>query len=177
MNTAPVYSYTLVATGRLAASLNDVRSKRLAYIGTIVTFATMLSLFSYLLIDATNDNGYFTITDTFTLNIFPLLSSLLVGWTLVATIYAIPWRWVASYVALVYILFGLLFSAFVPSATSYLVGFEHLTYRKDLGIFVYLSIVAARFWSLTPIISALLIDLFYRRAQRKKWSQRRLTIY
>ena len=45
-----------------------------------------------------------------------------------------------------------------------------------MGVFALLSLVATRFWSLSPIIVAPLIDHFFRRAQQKGWSLRKLTV-
>ncbi|HET9919721.1 MAG TPA: hypothetical protein VFQ30_07770 [Ktedonobacteraceae bacterium] len=165
-------TYMFVSAAQLGSRTNDRRSIWLAYLGAVVALATIMGIFSFLLADATDNPGFIQFGSV-TLNLFPVFSGLLVSWVFVIAAQAIPWRWAATAVALGYLFFGALFQVFVPPATSKLVVIEQLTYRRELGQFANLSIVATRFWSLTPIIVAILIDLFARRAEKKGWSGRK----
>ncbi len=72
-----------------------------------------------------------------------------------------------------YIGSGLLFMAFVPRATDYLVTLEHLTYRPDVaqaGV-TGLTVVTMAAIFLMPIIVAPLLDLCSWLARRNGWSR------
>lgn len=164
-------AYMLVSAGRLAASEDAVGSKRTAYIGVIVAFATVLGIFTLLLFDALSferllDLGFMRVS------VFLFLSALLIGWTFVATVLAVPWRWAATSVVGVYLLLAVLMELFIPPATSWLVAVEHLAFREDNpGI----SLVSFE-WPLMPILAAIGIDIVIQRARRKGWSLRRTTL-
>ena len=105
------------------------------------------------------------------ISVFPLLSGMLVAFTLVAAAYAIPWRWAATCVSVCYLLLAGIMAMFVQPATDWLLTVERLQYR-DTPTFT--SVVALE-WFITPVVVAILIDVFMHRAQRKQWSQRKLT--
>lgn len=165
-------AYIFISVAQLSDQTNDRRSQWLASFGAIVAFAAVMSIFTFLLADATDDPGFIRFGSV-TINLFPVLSGLLISWVLVTATQSLSWRWTATCIALAYLFFGALFQVFVPPATSSLVMVEHLVYRRELGDFANLSIVAVRFWSLTPLLAAILIDLFARRAEKKAWSVRK----
>jgi hypothetical protein len=181
-------AYMFISAAQLATHIEDRRATRAAYIAAIIAFATMLSIYTILLSDAINNQGYIMIGTVMNgwnmFSFFPLFSGLLIDWTLIAAVFAIPMRAVATSIILVYLCFALLFSIFVPSATNFLLGLEHLLYRADFIVTLIttnisiskLSLIAVRFWFLAPILVALLIDFFVQHAQRRRWSRRKLTL-
>jgi hypothetical protein len=168
-------AYLLVSSARLAAIDNMQWGVRAARIGTIFALGTTMGIFTLMLSDALEGGNSIQIWGGF-INFYPLLASMVAAFTFVIAKYALPYRASATYVMLTYILFALLFSVFVPPATSTLVTSEGLTYRRALYEFAYLSIVAVRFWPLLPVIIAPLIDVVFAWAKRHNWSTNSLVI-
>lgn len=167
-------AYVLLSAAHLAI-YTTVR--RLGYSGVLIALATMLMLFTYLLMDGTDPNLFLTLIGV-QVPLFSLLSGLIVAMTLVAIVRAIPWRLAATCVVLSYIAFGLLFVVFVPAATDYLVILEGLTYRPDVlasGIAGFAMVPLAGM-SLAPILVAPLIDLCFRWSQRNNWSRLKIIV-
>jgi hypothetical protein len=165
-------AYMLSSAAHLAARIgaNGIGTRRAATLGAVLAFATVLSLFTLLLFDAldrknTIDLGFMSIS------VFPLLSGVLVAFTLVAAAYTIPWRWAATSVSACYLLLAGIMALFVQPATDWLLAAERLTYR-DAPPFT--SIVALE-WFFAPLVVAILIDVFMRRARRKQWTLKKLT--
>ncbi|GAC1462715.1 MAG: hypothetical protein PVSMB2_26960 [Ktedonobacteraceae bacterium] len=165
-------AYMLLSAANLPSRVESFRTKRIAYIGVIISFATMLSIFTLLLFDALKNNNALTL-GRITISFFPLLAGLLIAFTFVAVKYTVPWRWTATAVATVYLLFAGVMALFVQPATEYLRGLEGLVYRRGNAPFT--SIVTME-WFIAPIIVAILIDIFMYRAQKKQWSPRKLTL-
>ena len=167
-------AYMLSSAAHLAIKLGAAGrgTRRAATLGVVLALATVLSLFTLLLFDALSGEHVLTL-GAMSLSVFPLLSGLLVAFTLVTAAYAIPWRWAATLVSVCYLALAGIMALFVQPATGWLLTVEHLRYRDaPPGT----SIVALR-WFLTPLVVALLIDLITRRARRKQWSQRKLTLF
>ncbi len=156
--------------GRRGTAGNGTR--RAATLGVVLALATVLSLFTLLLFDALSRKNYIDL-GFMSISVFPLLSGLLVAFTLVAAAYAIPWRWAATSVSACYLLLAGIMAAFVQPATDWLLTVERLTYRDTPS---FTSIVALE-WFLVPVVVAVLIDVFMRRARRKQWSQSKLTLF
>ena len=157
-------AYMILSAANLG--VGTAKTKRIAYIGVIISFATMMSIFKLLLFDALDDKNS-------PITFFPLLACLLVVFTFVAVKYIVPWRWAATSVAFVYLLFAGVMALFVQPATEYLRQLEGLVYRRGSAPFT--SVVTME-WFLAPIVVAILIDIFMRRAQKKQWSARKLTL-
>ncbi len=124
-------AYMLGSAARLAARRGPAGrgTRRAATLGVVLAMATVLSLFTLLLFDALSrdhviDLGFIT------LNVFPLLSGLLVAFTLVAAASAIPWRWAATSVSVCYLVLAGIMALFVQPATAWLLSVEHLKYRQ-----------------------------------------------
>jgi hypothetical protein len=167
-------AYMLSSAAHLAGRSGEAGNgtQRAATLGVVLALATVLSLFTLLLFDALSsdhiiDLGFMSIS------VFPLLSGLLVAFTLVAAAYAIPWRWAATSVSACYLLLAGIMAAFVQPATDWLLNVEGLTYRDTPS---FTSVVALE-WFLTPVVVAVLIDVIMRRARRKQWSQSKLTLF
>ncbi len=163
-------AYMLLSAANL--QVGTAKTKRLAYIGVIISFATMMSIFTLLLFDALEDKNILAL-GSISISFFPLLAGLLTAFTLVAVKFIVPWRWAATSVMAVYLVFAGIMALFVQPLTEYLRGLEGLVYRRGSAPFT--SIVALE-WFLAPIIVAVLIDIFMYRAQKKQWSARKLTL-
>ncbi|HZO73440.1 MAG TPA: hypothetical protein VFB60_14670 [Ktedonobacteraceae bacterium] len=166
--------YMLVSAARLTkqANQNEAITRRFAYTGAVVALGTMLSIFTILLFDALRAGNLLTL-GFLRLSVFPLLSSVLIAFTLVAAVYAIPWRWAATSVAACYFLLAAIMAVFVQPATNWLLTVEQLSYRRATHPFT--SLVALQ-WFITPIIVAILIDVMMYQARQKHWSQKKLTL-
>jgi hypothetical protein len=166
-------AYMLISASHLAARLGTAGSgtRRAATVGVVLALATVLSLFTLLLFDALKDKNFINL-GFLSINVFPLLSGLLVAFTLVAAAYAIPWRWAATFVSGCYLLLAGIMAVFVQPATDWLLSVERLQYR-DAPPFT--SVVALE-WFLTPVVVAILIDVIMHRARRKQWPQGKLTL-
>jgi hypothetical protein len=162
-------AYMLSSAAHLAARIG-IGIRRAATLGVVLALATVLSLFTLLLFDALERKNFINL-GFISISVFPLLSGMLVAFTLVAAAYAIPWRWAATCVSVCYLLLAGIMALFVQPATDWLLTIERLTYRDTPP---FTSIVALE-WFITPVVVAILIDVFMRRAQRKQWSQRKLT--
>ncbi|GAC1643381.1 MAG: hypothetical protein NVS4B12_07610 [Ktedonobacteraceae bacterium] len=165
-------AYMLLSAANLTSQVGTIQTKRIAYIGVIVSFATMLSIFTLLLFDALEYRNSLTI-GSITISFFPLLAGLLAAFTFVAVKYVVPWRWAATLVVAVYLFFAGVMALFVQPATEYLRVLEGLVYRRGYAPFT--SVVAME-WFIAPIIVAILIDIFMYRAHHKQWSTRKLTL-
>jgi len=167
-------AYMLSSAAHLAARLGTagIRTRRAASLGVVLALATVLSLFTLLLFDALEDKNFINL-GFMSLSVFPLLSGLLVAFTLVAAAYAIPWRWAATAVSVCYLVLAGIMALFVQPATDWLLTVEHLNYREAPA---FTSVVALQ-WFLTPLVVAILIDVFMHRARRKQWSRSKLTLF
>ena len=166
-------AYMLGSAAHLATRIGTAGNgtRRAATLGVVLALATVLSLFTLLLFDALKNKNYIDL-GFMSINVFPLLSGLLVAFTLVAAAYAIPWRWAATFVSGCYLLLAGIMAVFVQPATDWLLTVERLQYR-DAPPFT--SVVALE-WFLTPVVVAILIDVIMHRARRKQWSQGKLTL-
>jgi len=166
-------AYMLSSAAHLATRIGTDGSgtRRAATLGVVLALATVLSLFTLLLFDALAGKNHLNL-GFMSLSVFPLLSGLLVAFTLVAAAYAIPWRWAATSVSACYLLLAAIMAVFVQPATDWLLTVERLTYRDNPP---FTSVVALE-WFLTPLVVAILIDVILRRARRKQWPQRKQTL-
>lgn len=166
-------TYMLISAAHLAARSGTGADgiRRAATTGTVLALATVLSLFTLLLFDALKRKNFIDL-GFMSISIFPLLSGILVAFTLVTAAYAIPWRWAATSVGACYLVLAGIMALFVQPATDWLLTVERLQYR-DVPPFT--SIVALQ-WFVIPFVVAILIDLIMHRAQRKQWSRRKVTI-
>ncbi len=167
-------AYVLISAAHLATSLGEAGRtlRRAATAGAVLALATMFGLFTLMLFDSIDGSNTLNLGFTH-LSVFPLLSGLLVAFTLVAAAYALPWRWAATSVAGCYLSLAVLMALFVQPATAWLLSVEQLHYRQKSP--PPTSIVALE-WFLMPLLSALLIDVIMHRARRQQWSQRKVTV-
>ncbi|GCE19690.1 hypothetical protein [Dictyobacter kobayashii] len=166
-------AYMLRSAGQLAQIGGHRRSEQLSKIFTCIALGLVLSIFTILLSDALTLTNYLNLI-VFKVNLYPLLGGLLTAFIFMAAQTAVRSRFAATTVILVYIVMAVLFTLFVPPATSYLVGVEHLQYRRALNAFAFVSILAVRLWPVLPILLAPCFDLLLNQARRHKWSWRRL---
>src|SRR5260221_1749595 len=166
-------AYMLISAAHLAARRGVAGSstRRAATLGVVLALATVLSLFTLLLFDALKGKNFIDL-GFMSISVFPLLSGMLVAFTLVAAAYAIPWRWAATFVSVCYLFLAGIMAVFVQPATDWLLAAERLHYREAPP---FTSVVALE-WFITPLVVAILIVVIMRRARRKQWSRGRLTL-
>jgi len=166
-------AYMLISAAHLAARIGTAGSgtRRAATLGVVLALATVLSLFTLLLFDSLKTKNFIDL-GFMSISVFPLLSGMLVAFTLVAAAYAIPWRWAATFVSVCYLFLAGIMAVFVQPATGWLLAAERLHYRDTPP---FTSVVALE-WFITPLVVAILIDVIMRRARRKQWSRGRLTL-
>ncbi len=172
-------AYMLMSAAHLAAASpqpsplrGEGAVRRAATLGVALALATVLSLFTLLLFDALERKNFIDL-GFMSISVFPLLSGMLVAFTLVAAAYAIPWRWAATLVSVCYLFLAGIMAVFVQPATDWLLSVERLHYRETPP---FTSVVALE-WFITPLVVAILIDVIMRRARRKQWSRSRLTLF
>ena len=165
-------AYTLVSVAHLAENVNTSGLRRVAYTGVLLAFATMLGLLTILLFDALGGRGFIDL-GLFRINLFTFLAALVYGWTFIAVVQVVPWRWAALGTAAFYLLFAGIVALFVPPATDTLVVAEHLSYRDG---YPGIAAIVALEWPLCPLIVALSVDLLMRKAHKFGWSRRRMAV-
>jgi hypothetical protein len=162
--------YTFTSTINLATRIQAFGSKRIAYLGMMVAFATTLSLFMLL-----EFNGIDYILFNFIIP-FPILMGLLVGGILVAAASILPWKWAATSVFGVCALFAIIDQLAVPPALTLLMKLEQLTFlNKQHSTPPQISVVTVS-WPLLTIVAAMLVDLVMNSAKKHNWSPRKLLI-
>jgi hypothetical protein len=166
-------AYMLASAAHVAESVgaSAIRIKRAATLGVVLALATVLSIFTLLLFDALSRKNFIDL-GFMSINVFPLLSSLLVAFTLVTAAYVIPWRLAATFVSVCYLFLAVIMAVFVQPATDWLLTVERLNYRKAPPF----TAVVALEWFITPLFVAILIDVIMHRARRKQWSGRKLQL-
>jgi hypothetical protein len=164
-------AYMLASAAQMAAGASAIGIRRTAMLGVVLALATVLSIFTLLLFDALK-RGNFIDLGFMSINVFPLLSSLLVAFVLVTAAYVIPWRLAATFVSACYLCLAVIMAVFVQPATAWLLTVERLNYRRSAP---FTSVVALE-WFITPLFVAILIDVIMYRARRKQWSGRKLQL-
>lgn len=165
-------AYTLVSVAHVAERAGASGMRRLAYTGVLLAFATMLGLLTILLFDAFRDRGFIDF-GLFYVNLFTFLAALAYGWTFIAVVHAVPWRWAALGTVAFYLLFAIIIALFVPPATDALVTAEHLFYRDG---YPGVAAAVALEWPLCPFFVALAIDLLARKVRKTGWSRWSITV-
>ena len=165
-------AYMLLSAANLTAQVGTIKTRRIAYIGVIISFATMMSIFTLLLFDSLYDRNTLTLGSV-TISFFPLLAGILIAFTFTAVKTVVPWRWAATAVVAIYLFFAGVIALFVHPATEYLRGLEGLAYRSGHAP---LTSVVTMEWFLAPIAVAILIDIFMYRAQKQQWSARKVAL-
>src|SRR5260370_11919769 len=122
-------AFMLISAAHLAAlrGTAGMGTRRAATLGVVLALATVLSLFTLLLFDALGRKNFIDL-GFISINVFPLLSGMLVAFPLVAAVYAIPWRWAATLVSVCYLLLAGIMAVFVQPATDWLLTVERLQY-------------------------------------------------
>src|SRR5205807_1259482 len=118
--------YMLASSGHLAARLHARTAERSAYLGMLVAFATSLALFTLLVFRGSNPDQSISLGFV-SFSLFPVLSALLLGCMLVGATYALPWKWVATSVVGVSLLFALINQLVIPPALTWLMQIDQLS--------------------------------------------------
>ncbi|HLZ60714.1 MAG TPA: hypothetical protein VKR06_27520 [Ktedonosporobacter sp.] len=165
--------YTLVSVAKMATSLHANQEKRAAYSGAVVAMATSLATLSVLTAEGIDPDKFIQLGFT-SIDLFPVLQGLLLGALLVAAAYALPWRWAATSVVGVVMLFLGIGQLVVPPALVWLMQAEQLTFRAiHRSAPPSISALAFIFPVLT-LVSAILVDLALQRARKHNISGRQL---
>ncbi len=164
-------AYMLMSATNLAISAGVQRVVGLGYAGILLSFAITMCALTFFLIEAPSTN-HFIHLGFITLSVFMFLPALLGSWTFVSVKGALPWRWSATTVVMIYYLFALIVDLYVPRATGLLMLTEGLSSRRPNPGVAVLSFD----WPLLPILAALVIDLVTRFAQNHGWSFKRLML-
>jgi len=164
-------AYMLMSATNLAVSAGVQRMVRVGYSGVIVAFAIVLCALTFFLIEASS-SSHFIHLGFITISVFMFLPAVIGAWTFVSVKSALPWRWSATIVVILYYLFAIIVDLYVPRATSFLMITEGLTSRRG-----NVSVAILTFdWPLLPILAALVVDIVTRFAQRRNWSVKRLLL-
>lgn len=165
--------YTLVSVAKMATGLHMQQEQRIAYGGAVVAMATALATLSVLSAEGIDPDKFLQLGFT-AIDLFPVLQGLLLGTLLVATAYALPWRWAATSVVGVVMLFMGIHQLVVPPALTWLMQAEQLTFRT-IQRSTPPSIAALVFiWPVLTLISAILVDIALQHAHKHNVSSRRL---
>ncbi len=167
--------YTLISVVNMATRLHTNKEKLIASIGAVIAMATSLASLSVLSAEGIDPDKFIQLGFT-SIDLFPLLQALLIGALLLAIAYALPWKWAATSVVGVVMLFQGISQLTVPPAMVWLMGVEQLSYRT-LNRPQPPSVSAlAMIWPELILISAILIDLTIQIARRKNISGRHITL-
>jgi hypothetical protein len=159
--------YMLVSTAHLAARDSAPLARRLSYAGILVALAVMLSILTFLLFDAYGDMGTFALGPV-SLNVFAALAALFGLYTFTIAAQTLPWRWAATSVVTVSLVFITIIWFYVPPATALLLKLEQLSYRRGGS---HLPVVTVD-WPIVFIIAAVIFDLVRYQAGKRHWSAR-----
>jgi hypothetical protein len=164
-------AYMLMSATNLASGAGVQRSIRIAYAGVILAFAVVMCALTFFLVEAPSASHFIQL-GFITLSVFMFLPALVGSWTFVSVKSALPWRWSATTIVMIYYLFALIVNFFVPPATAALMVSEGLGLRRHNPGVAILSFD----WPLLPILAALVVDLVTRFAQKRSWSLKRLLL-
>jgi hypothetical protein len=165
--------YTLVSAAKMATSLHANQEKRVAYSGAVVAMTTALATLSVLTVEGMDPDTFLQLGFT-SLDLFPVLQGLLLSILLVATAYALPWRWAATSVVGVVMLFMVINQLVVPPALIWLMQAEQLTFRAIHRSTPPSLSALAFIWPVLTLISAILIDMAIQRTRKHHISRRQL---
>jgi hypothetical protein len=163
--------YMLLSATHLAMREHALGGRRIAATSAAIALAICMCIFTFLLFDAYGDQG--TLQFGFMIiNAFMPLAALLGAWTFVTAAFAFQWRWAATAVAAISLLFAGIVYLVVPPLTNWLTGIEHLAYRRPGPHPAVVSID----WPALFIVAAILIDIIVHLGRRRGWSTRKLTL-
>lgn len=161
--------YMFVSTAHLAVRDSAPLARKLSHAGTLIALAVMLSTLTFLLFDAYGNMGTLTLGFV-TINVFAALAALFGLYSFVAAAHALPWRWAATSVVAVSLVFIVIVWFYVPPATTMLMKLEQLTYRRGGA---HLPVVTID-WPILFIVAAVIFDLVRYQARKHHWSERKL---
>ncbi len=168
-------TYLLASVANLATSIQAVKAKRVAHTGMIVAFAMSLALFMIMVASGIDPDTFLNLGFT-SIGLYPLLAGLLLGGLLVGVAYAVRWKWAATSVVGVTLLFMVIDQLAVPPALNWLMQVEQLTFLAvHRSTPPQISVIAVT-WPLLTLVTAIVIDVSVQRARTRGWSQRQVGI-
>ena len=158
---------TLVEGAHLAAQQGAKGAARAGYSSAVVAFAVLMGFLSILLQEALR-TGYISL-GSLTFTVYPLMLGAFGTFVLMAARRALPWRWTATCVALIYAIFGLLSYLLVPPLMTWLLRVEQQNLLQGASTVPVLALT----WQYPLVIAALLLDGVTWLARSRGWSARR----
>lgn len=158
----------LVEGAQLAAQQGAKRIAHVGYLSVIVALATLMGMLSLFLPEAL-DTGYISLGGL-TFTVYPLMLGVMGTFVLRIAIRVLPWRWIATRVAIVYVFLGVMSFLLIPPLMTWLLGVEQLNLSSHIP---RVSFLALR-WQYPLIIAAILLDSITWLARRRQWSGRRI---
>lgn len=162
-------AYMLTSVAHLAEHEKAQKVRRASHIGVMIAFSTTLSILTFLLFDAYGNMGTLTLGFA-TINVFMELAALFGLFIFVAAASALPWRWAATSVTAVSLLFIVINWFYIPPATNLLLNIEQLSYRRGGP---HLTVVTID-WPVLFLVAAILFDIVMYQARKRSWSVRKL---
>ncbi|HET8841459.1 MAG TPA: hypothetical protein VFN35_08325 [Ktedonobacteraceae bacterium] len=163
----------MLAEGANMATGQDAKwPARVGYSGVIIALAVLMGFLSILLPDALEDSS-FLVLGNLALTVFPLMFGAFGMLVLIAALRALPWRAVATCVAVVYAVIGLINFPLIPPLMTWLLGIEQQALRPRAPM---ISALGFR-WQYGLVIAAILLDLGVWIARRKGWSLKRSNLF
>jgi hypothetical protein len=159
----------LVAGARLASQQGARRAARAGYMGGVISLATLMGFLSILLPNALDDEAFVTL-GSLAFTVFPLMLSAFGMFVLIIAIRALSWPGMATCVAVVYILFGLINFPLIPPLMVWLLGIEQQSLRQQAPT---IAILGVR-WQYGLFIAAVFLDIMAWIARRRGWSLKKL---
>ena len=156
-------AYMLVEGARLAVQQEARWAALVGYLSAVVAFATLMAMFSFFLPGALT-TGYISL-GWLTFTVYPLMLGAMGTFVLIAAIHALPWRAVATCVAIVYAFFGLISYLLIPLLMTWLLDVE----QQSLLPGAPTASVLVTNWQFPLIIAAVLLDLVTWLARRRGW--------
>lgn len=163
--------YMVLSATHLASANGATGAVRTGYTLAVVCFAAMLGLMTISILDAYGGLGHVDLGFT-AITLYPVLAAIIGMWLLVTASRVLPWRGSATTVVLAGFVLALIIFLFVPPALRTLMAIEQLSFRRPHSGLLVPQVVEA--WPALPLLAAIMIDVFSRRAQRKGWSDQKL---
>ncbi len=161
-------TYMLIEGACLAAQQGAKNVARAGYLSAIVALAALMGMLSIFLPEALL-TGYISL-GKLAFTVYPLLLGGMGTFVLSVATRALPWRGVATSVAVVYVFLGVVNFLIIPPLMTWLLSIEqeHLLPGAPRGSSLAMS------WQYPLIIAAILLDIVTWLARRGEWSWRRI---
>jgi hypothetical protein len=161
-------TYLLISTAHLATAQHATRYMRLCWIGAVITFFDVSAKLLAIMKPALSAQGLLVLPAG-RIDLYPVMISvaLMIGYG--AAVFAFPWRWAATSIALVRTAFTILFGLLVPPAMAWQIRVEHETLLPRVAQ-AKGSLAPDALTAILTIVLALVIDGVVWYGRQKHWS-------